>query len=54
MLTCLRALQNLASETPLCLAALPPISVNSKDAVANRGGSKGRKARSMSLRMRSH
>lgn len=54
MLTCLRALQNLASKTPLRLAAFPPISVNSRDVAANRGGSKGQKAKSMSLRMRSH
>lgn len=51
MLTCLQALQNLASKTPLSLTALLQSSVNSEDIFANgRGsGSMGRKAKSMSL-----
>lgn len=51
MLTCLQALQNLASKTPLSLTALPKISMNSKDIFANdRGrGSIGCKAKSMAL-----
>lgn len=38
----------------LSLAVLPQISVNSKDTVANGGGSKGHEARSISLCVRSH
>lgn len=54
MPTRLRALQNLASKTPLRLADFPPISVKSRDVAATRSGTKGRRARNMHLRLRSY